>query len=103
MFAEWYKAGCSLEYPLDGSGGIVDALIRGLQKFGGRISLRSHVESIVVEEGRATGVKLRNGQVSINNNMLVCILKKGNLLNNKCAVYSRKEGCSEQRIYVGHY
>ncbi|XP_031127393.1 prolycopene isomerase, chloroplastic isoform X1 [Ipomoea triloba] len=62
MFSEWYKPGCTLEYPLHGSGAIVDALVRGLQKFGGRISLKSHVENIVVENGRATGVKLRSGQ-----------------------------------------
>ncbi|KAK4715319.1 hypothetical protein R3W88_013657 [Solanum pinnatisectum] len=62
MFSEWYKPGCSLEYPLHGSGAIVDALVRGLQKFGGRISLKSHVENIVVEKGRAVGVKLRGGQ-----------------------------------------
>lgn len=64
MFSEWYKPGCSLEYPLHGSGAVIDALVRGLEKFGGRISLRSHVESIVVDQGRAVGVKLRNGQVS---------------------------------------
>ncbi|XP_027161406.1 prolycopene isomerase, chloroplastic-like [Coffea eugenioides] len=63
MFSEWYKPGCCLEYPLHGSGAVVDALIRGLQKLGGRISLRSHVESIVVEGGRAVGVKLRSGQI----------------------------------------
>lgn len=62
MFSEWYKPGCSLEYPLHGSGAVIDALVRGLEKFGGRISLRSHVESIVVDQGRAVGVKLRNGQ-----------------------------------------
>uniref|UniRef100_A0A803KW93 Amine oxidase domain-containing protein n=1 Tax=Chenopodium quinoa TaxID=63459 RepID=A0A803KW93_CHEQI len=62
MFAEWYKPGCVLEYPLHGSGAIVEALVRGIQKFGGRISLRSHVEKIVVENGRAVGVKLRSGQ-----------------------------------------
>nr|DAD39043.1 TPA_asm: hypothetical protein HUJ06_013366 [Nelumbo nucifera] len=62
MLAEWYKPGCKLEYPLNGSGAVVDALIRGLQKFGGRIALRSHVENIVVENGRAVGVKLRSGQ-----------------------------------------
>ncbi|XP_015875819.1 prolycopene isomerase, chloroplastic [Ziziphus jujuba] len=62
MFAEWYRPGCCLEYPIHGSGGVVDALIRGLHKFGGRLSLRSHVDKIVVENGRATGVKLRNGK-----------------------------------------
>lgn len=63
MFAEWYKPGCMLEYPLGGSGAIVDALVRGLQKFGGRLALRTHVENIVVENGRAVGVKLSSGQV----------------------------------------
>ncbi|KAL3515745.1 hypothetical protein ACH5RR_022647 [Cinchona calisaya] len=63
MFSEWYKPGCCLEYPLHGSGAVVDGLVRGLQKFGGRISLRSHVENIVVEGGQAVGVKLRSGQI----------------------------------------
>ncbi|XP_051147048.1 prolycopene isomerase 1, chloroplastic [Andrographis paniculata] len=62
MFSEWYKPGCCLEYPLHGSGAIVDALVRGLNKFNGRLSLRSHVDKIVVEGGRAVGVKLRDGQ-----------------------------------------
>ncbi|CAL5379917.1 unnamed protein product [Camellia sinensis] len=42
MFAEWYKPGCSLEYPIHGTGAVVDALVCGLQKFGGRISFKSH-------------------------------------------------------------
>ncbi|ERN20049.1 prolycopene isomerase, chloroplastic [Amborella trichopoda] len=61
MFAEWFKPGCSLEYPLHGTGAIVDALIRGLQKFNGRLALRSHVKKIVIENGQATGVTLENG------------------------------------------
>jgi len=63
MFAEWYKPGCTLEYPIDGTGAVVEALVRGLEKFGGRLSLKSHVENIVIENGKAVGVKLRNGQV----------------------------------------
>nr|AAG50743.1 hypothetical protein [Arabidopsis thaliana] len=62
MFAEWYKPGCTLEYPIDGTGAVVEALVRGLEKFGGRLSLKSHVENIVIENGKAVGVKLRNGQ-----------------------------------------
>ncbi|XP_010657971.1 prolycopene isomerase, chloroplastic isoform X2 [Vitis vinifera] len=62
MFAEWYKPGCTLEYPLQGTGAVVDALVRGMQKFGGRLSLESHVEKIVVENDQAIGVKLRSGQ-----------------------------------------
>ncbi|KAM7482087.1 hypothetical protein LguiB_006670 [Lonicera macranthoides] len=63
-FAEWYKPGCCLEYPLHVTGAVVDALIRGMQKFGGRIFLKCHVENIVVENGKAKRVKLRSGQVS---------------------------------------
>jgi len=59
MFTEWYKPGCLLEYPLHGSGAVVDALVRGIQKFGGRLVLGSHVEEIVVENGRAVSVRLR--------------------------------------------
>ncbi|KAI3990479.1 hypothetical protein MKX01_023259 [Papaver californicum] len=62
ILLKWYKPGCTLEYPLHGSGAVIDALVRGLEKFGGRISLGSHVENIVVENGRAVGVKLRSGQ-----------------------------------------
>ncbi|KAF9593362.1 hypothetical protein IFM89_022061, partial [Coptis chinensis] len=62
MFAEWYKPRCKLEHFLHGSGGVVDSLVRGMQKFGGMLSLGSHVENIVVEKGRSVGVRLRSGQ-----------------------------------------
>ena len=62
MFAEWYKPGVVLDYPLGGSGALVDALVRGLEKYGGKLLLNSHVKEIVVEHNRATGVLLRNGK-----------------------------------------
>ena len=71
MFAEWYKPGCKLEYPLGGSGAIIDALVRGMEKFGGRLALNSHVEKILIENGRAVGVKLRGGQVSSSRGYLL--------------------------------
>lgn len=37
--------------------------VRGIEKLGGRVELRSHVEEIVVDEGRAVGVRLRSGEV----------------------------------------
>lgn len=51
-----------VEYPLGGSGAIVQALVRGLQRWGGQLRLNAHVEQIRVERGRATGVRLRNGE-----------------------------------------
>jgi hypothetical protein len=44
MFGEWYKPGCTLEYPVGGVGALIDALVRGLEKHGGKMSLNSHVE-----------------------------------------------------------
>ncbi|KAL3679159.1 hypothetical protein R1sor_022115 [Riccia sorocarpa] len=62
MFGEWYKPGCMLEYPVGGTAAIVNALVRGLEKFGGSLALGSHVDEIVVEAGRAVGVRLRGGR-----------------------------------------
>ncbi|MBE9107993.1 NAD(P)/FAD-dependent oxidoreductase [Nodosilinea sp. LEGE 07298] len=63
MFAEWYRPGVTLDYPIGGSAAMVDALVRGLEKFGGTLRLGAHVEQILVEGGRATGVALRSGEI----------------------------------------
>jgi hypothetical protein len=44
---------------MGGSEALIDALIRGLKKNGGRLLLRSHVDSIHIENGRAAGVVLQ--------------------------------------------
>ncbi|MGB3202736.1 MAG: NAD(P)/FAD-dependent oxidoreductase [Nodosilinea sp.] len=62
MFAEWYRPGVTLDYPIGGSAAIVDALVRGLEKFGGTLRLGAHVEQILVEGERAVGVVLRSGE-----------------------------------------
>ncbi|MEO0946989.1 MAG: NAD(P)/FAD-dependent oxidoreductase, partial [Cyanobacteria bacterium J06641_5] len=59
MFADWYRPGVRLDYPLGGSGALVDTLVRGLQRHGGQLRLGAHVEEILVRQGRATGVRLR--------------------------------------------
>jgi carotene isomerase len=71
MFAEWYKPGVVLDYPVGGSGALVDALVRGLEKYGGKLLLNSHVEQILVENNRATGVKLRNGTTLTANKAVI--------------------------------
>ncbi len=63
MFAEWYRPGVTLDYPIGGSAALVNALVRGLEKFGGTLRLGAHVQEILVHNGRATGVKLRSGEV----------------------------------------
>ncbi len=62
MFADWYRPGVVLDYPIGGSGALVDALVQGLQRHGGTLLLNAHVEEILVEGNRAAGVRLRNGK-----------------------------------------
>jgi carotene isomerase len=50
-----------VDYPIGGSEALVQALVRGLTKWGGDLRLGTHVEQILVQQGRATGVRLKNG------------------------------------------
>ena len=59
MFGE--RSRSMIDYPVGGSGALVDALVRGLKKWGGQLWLNSHVQKIVVKNGRAQGVLLKNG------------------------------------------
>ncbi|MBD3882824.1 FAD-dependent oxidoreductase [Phormidium tenue FACHB-886] len=52
-----------IDYPMGGGGAIVQALVRGLEKWGGRLRLNAHVEQILLENGRAIGVRLQQGEV----------------------------------------
>lgn len=61
MLGERSRAG--VEYPVGGSAAIVNALMRGLQRWGGELRLGCHVEQILVESGKVTGVRLRNGEI----------------------------------------
>lgn len=63
MLADWYRPGVTLDFPKGGSGAIVDALVRGVEKFGGNVCVNCHVDEILVENGRAVGVKLSDGRI----------------------------------------
>ncbi|GAB1544533.1 NAD(P)/FAD-dependent oxidoreductase [Scytonema sp. NUACC21] len=58
----------SVEYPVGGSGAIVKALVRGLERWGGQLLLGHHVEQILVETRhdasltKAIGVRLKTGE-----------------------------------------
>ncbi|MBH8564140.1 NAD(P)/FAD-dependent oxidoreductase [Nostoc sp. CENA67] len=62
MFADWYRPGVVLDYPVGGSGALVNALLQGLEKHGGQLILNAHVEQVLVEGKRAVGVRLRDGK-----------------------------------------
>jgi phytoene dehydrogenase-like protein len=61
MMGEFYEDTATMDCPKGGAKAIVDALVRGIEKQGGSIFLNSAVEGIVVENGQATGVRLRKG------------------------------------------
>ena len=67
-FAAVFGASDSLgvsEFPRGGAEEIAKALQRGLEKYGGEVRLKTHVDEIIVENGTAVGVKLANGKGEI--------------------------------------
>ena len=64
MFGASDSLGVS-EFPRGGAEEIAKALLRGLEKYGGEVRLRTHVEEIIVEKGAAVGVKLANDKGEI--------------------------------------
>lgn len=61
MFGERTRS--VIDYPIGGGAAIVNALVRGLEKWGGKLRLGAHVEKILVESGKVQGVRLRHGEV----------------------------------------
>ena len=60
VFGERTHAG--VEYPIGGSGAIVNALVRGFKRWGGEMRLGTHVEQILVKSNAVKGIRLRNGE-----------------------------------------
>lgn len=52
-----------LDYPKGGTEGLIDALVRGVEGKGGKLMLAAHVDEVLVEDGRACGVRLKGGKV----------------------------------------
>ena len=51
MFGERNAGESTIDYPLEGSKSIVEALLRGIKKFGGKVLLSTPVEGIDVQGG----------------------------------------------------
>lgn len=62
MLADWYRPGVTLDFPKGGSSAIVDALVRGVEKNPnkGHVLLRKHVTEVIVDNGVAKGVVVRD-------------------------------------------
>ena len=60
MFMERNGGESTIDYPMGGGGAIVDALTRGIEKYNGTILLSTHVDKVMIENGRATGVHVNS-------------------------------------------
>lgn len=78
MLQDWYKPGVTLDFPRGGSGGIVDALVRGIEREGGNgeVRLNTHVTGLMFDQegSRCTGVKCGDGTVVTAREAVVCNL-----------------------------
>ncbi|EOD31741.1 Phytoene desaturase [Emiliania huxleyi CCMP1516] len=62
MVDEFYKPDAVMDFPKGGSGAMAAALARGVTKHAGcSVRTSTPVEEVVVEEGRAAGVRLKGG------------------------------------------
>ena len=65
MMGEFYEPNAVMDCPKGGAKAIVHALVRGIEKHGGCLFYNSHVKEIIIQDGRATGVRLKRGNRTI--------------------------------------
>jgi len=67
MLGEFYLPNAQMDCPMGGAKAVADALVRGIEKYGNRVVCNQHVDEIVIEHGRAVGVRLRRNNNNNNN------------------------------------
>ena len=63
ILERFFEETAAFSVPVGGTCALGETLQRGLEKFGGKLQLNAHVDEILVEDGRAVGVRLKNGSV----------------------------------------
>lgn len=63
ILERFFEETAAFSVPIGGTKMLGETLQRGLEKFGGKLQLNAHVDEILVEDGRAVGVRLKNGNV----------------------------------------
>jgi phytoene dehydrogenase-like protein len=86
MMGEFYAPGAIMDCPKGGAKAIIDALVKGVEKKGGEIYLKSKVDEIVIEDRKATGVKVGGKQIgakkAVISNLSVWDLFNSGILDN---------------------
>jgi len=111
MFADWYRPGVKLDYPIGGSAALVNAFVRGLKRHGGRLMLNAHVTQVLIEKQQAIGVQLKDGTViharrAVVSNASVWdtlnLLPKNMLVENDWAKRQQTPGCASfMHLHLG--
>ena len=112
MMGEFYAPGAVMDCPKGGANAIIDALVRGIEKKGGHIFLKSHVDKITIEDGKATGIvvgkkKIGASKAVVSNLSVWDLFKSGIVDNNEFPeqfVHDRKDtpvGKSFMHLHVG--
>uniref|UniRef100_A0A7S4EWH9 Amine oxidase domain-containing protein n=2 Tax=Chrysotila carterae TaxID=13221 RepID=A0A7S4EWH9_CHRCT len=64
MLSDFYRPNVCLDFPLGGTASIVDALVRGVVKHEHcELLLNTHIDEVVVSDGRACGVRTASGEI----------------------------------------
>ena len=63
ILERFFEESACYSVPIGGTCALGDTMVRGLEKFGGKIQLNAHVDEIIVDNGRATGIRLKNGSI----------------------------------------
>jgi len=63
ILERFFEEDAAFSVPIGGTSQLGETIQRGLEKYGGKLQLNAHVDEIIVENGRATGVRLKNGNV----------------------------------------
>lgn len=63
ILERFFEESAAFCVPVGGTCELGETLQRGLEKYGGKLQLNAHVDEILIEDGRAVGVRLKNGNV----------------------------------------
>ena len=73
MMREFFAPGAVMDYPKGGTGALVDALVRAIEKRGGEVRLRAPVEELLFDSASScTGVRLASGEELIADVAVLC-------------------------------
>ncbi len=52
-----------VHFALGGTGAIIDSLVKLIGEQGGTVNLNTEIDEILIDEGRASGIRLKNGEI----------------------------------------